>query len=254
MAPRRKVLLLGGSTEATELAAWLATGDDVELLVSLKGVTSAPAALPGDLVVGGFGGAARLRDLLLGRRIDLLVDATHPFAVRIARNARRAAWAAAVPRLKLWRPPWQAEPGDRWTHAGDVTEAHECARALGRCPFVSLGARGVAGFTVEGFARVVFRAIERPRRLPVGAEFVAGRGPFPVADEMALFRGLGIDVLVTKNAGGAATAAKLEAARRLGLPVVMIRRPPTPPPPLAHSVDDAIAWLAPRLDRQGGRG
>ncbi len=249
MVGRRKVLLLGGSGEARPLAAWLAARDDVDLVCSLKGATAAPAPLPGDLVVGGFGGARRLKAFLLERRIDLVVDATHPFAIRIARNARRAACAARVPRLKLWRPPWTSGPGDRWIDAADAAEAGVAASRLGQRPFVSLGARGPDRFDVRAFERVVFRAIGARPHLPDRSTFVAGRGPFRVADEIALFREHRIDVVVTKNAGGPATAAKLEAARRLALPVVMIRRPPTPPPPLAAAVADARTWLVARLER-----
>jgi precorrin-6A/cobalt-precorrin-6A reductase len=172
-----------------------------------------------------------------------LVDATHPFAARMARNAARAARAAGVPRLKLWRPAWAPAPGDRWLEAADVAEAGRLAATVGRRPLVGLGGRGLAGFDFAPFERAFVRAIEAPPHLPANAEWLEARGPFAVADERRLFAERGIDVVVTKNAGGEGAKAKLAAARELRLPVVVIRRPPPPAGPLAASVEAAVAWL-----------
>jgi precorrin-6A/cobalt-precorrin-6A reductase len=243
MAGDARVLLLGGTAEAAELAERLAAREGLQLTTTLAGVTRAPRRLPGKVVVGGFGGAARLKRYLLAEGVDALIDATHPFAVRIARNARRAALGARVPRLKLWRPAWTPEPGDRWIEAADVAEASRLAATVGRRPLVSLGGRGLAGFDFAPLERALVRTIEAPPALPPNAEGLRARGPFAVADERRLFVEHGIDVVVTKNAGGEGARAKLIAARERGLPVVMIRRPSPPPGPLASEVDAALAWL-----------
>ena len=243
MAGEARVLLLGGTAEAATLAERLAGRGDVRLTTTLAGVTHAPRALPGEVVVGGFGGAARLRRYLVAQAVDALVDATHPYAARMARNGRRAALAAGVPRLKLWRPAWEAGQGDRWARAADVAEAAGTAARRGRRPLVSLGGRGLAGFDFAPFEHAFVRAIEAPPPLPANASWLEARGPFAVADERRLFAECGIDVVVTKNAGGEGARAKLTAARELGLPVVVIRRPPPPAGPRAASVDEAVGWL-----------
>ncbi len=241
MAGEPRVLLLGGTAEAATLAAALA--DRVRLTTSLAGVTHDRRALPGEVVTGGFGGAARLRRFLENEAVDALVDATHPFAVRMARNARRAALAARVPRLKLWRPAWQPAAGDRWHRVADAAAAARVAAGLGRRPLVSLGARGVGGFALAPFERAFVRAIERPSGLAANAVWIEARGPFRREDERALLERHAIDLVVTKNSGGEGTRAKLDAARALGLPVVMIDRPERPPGPYAADVETALVWL-----------
>ena len=240
-APR--VLLLGGTAEAARLAERLAARADLRLTTRLAGVTRAPRQLPGEVVVGGFGGAAALARHLHEQNVAALVDATHPYAVRIARNARRAALAADVPRLKLWRPAWIPGDGDRWLEAGDVAEAGRLAAAVGRRPLVTLGGRGLEGFDLAPFERAFVRAIEAPSELPTNAAWLKARGPFALEDERRLLVERGIDVVVTKNAGGDGARAKLDAARALGLPVVMIARPIPPPGALAASVEEVRAWL-----------
>jgi len=243
VAAEPRVLLLGGTSEAATLAERLVERAEVRLTTTLAGVTRQPRRLPGEVVVGGFGGAARLRRYLEDERVAALIDATHPFAMRMARNARRAALVARVPRLKLWRPAWRAAPGDRWDEASDVTDAARRAARHGRRPLVSLGARGLGGFDFAPFERALVRAIELPPALPANARWLEARGPFAVEAERALLVDEAIDVIVAKNAGGEGARAKLTAARELGLPVVIVRRPPPPAGPLALSVDEALAWL-----------
>ena len=235
------VLVLGGTGEAAALAEALA--DRVRLTTSFAGATRTRRELPGRVVVGGFGGAARLRRWLDAERVDAMIDATHPFAARIARNAARAAAVARVPRLKLWRPPWQAQPGDRWLEVDDVATAVATAAGLGRRPLVGLGGRGLAGVSFAAFEAAFVRAIERPPIDATAAVWLEARGPFSHADERALFAERRIDVVVTKNAGGEATRAKLDVARERGLPVVMVRRPTPPAGPLVTGVEAAIARL-----------
>lgn len=251
MSNARRLLILGGAMEARRLAdaavAQFGTALDVE--TSLAGRTRQPRAPAGRVRVGGFGGAAGLAAYLRDQRIDLLIDATHPFARRMPWNAAEAAEAACVPRLRLERAPWRPEAQDRWIEAADAADALERAAGLGRRLFVTLGAQEAARFAERPDLDVTVRLIETdgaPAERP-GFRLIAARGPFDEASERALLEQLRADVLVTKNSGGRATAAKLAAARALGLPVVMVRRPPPAPAPRVETVEAALAWLASRL-------
>lgn len=180
--------------------------------------------------------------------MDLLVDATHPFATRMSRNAHVACETTGTPRLMLHRPAWERQPGDDWHEAGDIAGAAAMAARLGRRAFITLGSADLAPFrNLPDFTYVV-RMMEPPNGAPdispAGNVVVVGRGPFTVEDEERLMRAHTVDVLITKASGGAATRAKLDAARRLGLPVVLIRRPPPEPGASVESVDDAVAWVA----------
>jgi precorrin-6A/cobalt-precorrin-6A reductase len=222
------LLILGGTTEAVELARACATRPAVEVISSLAGRTRAPGLPPGQVRIGGFGGAAGLARFLAERRVDRLIDATHPFA---------------VPRRRLLRPPWTRAPGDHWIEVADLAEAAQRLPALGRRIFLTVGHQDLNAFAgIELWFLV--RTIEPPGTLRLRhGQWLAGRGPFSIEDELALLRAYSIDVLVTKASGGGATYAKLAAARQLGLPVVMVRRPPPPPGPVVDSVEAALAWL-----------
>lgn len=253
VAPRAapvRLLLLGGSGEAAVLARHLAEDPRVRAVTSLAGRTRRPADLAGDLRIGGFGGAAGLAAYLEAQSVDLVVDATHPFAARMAANAAAACVAAGVPRLKLLRPPWTPVEGDAWTAAKDTADAAE--RVLGgahRRVFLSVGRQDLEAFAGLEHIWFLVRTID-PLAAPCPIEtcrVIQGRGPFTEADETALLREHGIDLLVSKNSGGAATYAKIAAARALGLPVVMIDRPPQPPGETVGSVEDALAWTDEKL-------
>lgn len=243
-----RVLILGGTTEALALAEACAARPHLEVLSSLAGRTRAPTLPSGEVRFGGFGGTEGLARFLIERGIDRLIDATHPFAMRIGAHAEEACRRTQVPRLRLLRPPWQREPDDRWIEVADLAEAARRLPSLGRRAFLTVGHRDLEAFTELDLWFLV-RTIEPPKAaLPlVRAHWLGGRGPFAVEDELQLLRTHEIDVLVTKASGGDATYAKLVAARRLGLPVVMIRRPPPPPGAVVASVDAALAWL----DRPG---
>ena len=240
---RATLLILGGTAEAVELAKACATRPGLEVISSLAGRTRTPGLPPGEVRIGGFGGAGGLARFLSARGIDRVIDATHPFAVQIGAHAEQACREAAVPRLRLLRPPWTCERGDHWIEVGDLAEAARRLPDLGRRVFLTVGHRDLAAFACLDLWFLV-RTIEPPGVLPLRhGEWLAGHGPFAFEDELALLRTHGIDVLVSKASGGAATYAKLAAARQLGLPVVMVRRPPPPPGPLAHSIEAALAWL-----------
>lgn len=242
-----RVLVLGGTAEARELAAAVAArfGERIELIVSLAGRTRAPAAYAGAIRVGGFGGTEGLAEYLRCERIDLLIDATHPFAAAISGHARAAAARTGVRLLTLARPEWQPGPDDRWTVVPDAEAAAETVQSFGDRVFLTFGGREIDAFAALSGKWFLVRRIEMPERpLPLGRyEICLGRGPFSLEHERTLLRDYRIDVLVTKASGGAATGAKLEAARELGLPVIMIRRPGNAAAANVSTVEDAIRWV-----------
>ncbi|MCJ2013372.1 cobalt-precorrin-6A reductase [Methylobacterium sp. J-076] len=240
-----RLLILGGTTEATALARQLAGDGAFATTLSLAGRTSAPMASPVPTRTGGFGGADGLARYLAEERIDRLIDATHPFAARISANAAIAARQARVPLLAIRRPPWVAGEGDRWTEVADMAGAVAALGPEPRTVFLTIGRQEVAAFAVAPQHSYVVRTIE-----PVGDALpvphlrtIAARGPFDAEAEAALMREAGIAVVVSKNAGGAATRGKLLAARRLRLPVVMVRRPDKPDVDSVSDAAGALAWL-----------
>ncbi|POX50136.1 cobalt-precorrin-6A reductase [Streptomyces sp. Ru71] len=223
------ILILGGTTEARRLAAALAERPGVRVTTSLAGRVSRPGAVDGEVRVGGFGGVEGLAAWLGEQRVTALVDATHPFAAGITANAAEAAALTGVPLTVLRRPGWQPVPGDRWHPVDSLDAAARALPPLGRRVFLTTGRLGLAAFAHLTDTHFVMRSVEPPEPpLPPRLDVLLARGPFTVADETALLREHRIDVLVTKDSGGEATAAKLTAARELGLPVVVVRRPPLP--------------------------
>ncbi|MFI6691327.1 cobalt-precorrin-6A reductase [Streptomyces sp. NPDC050433] len=229
-----RVLILGGTTEARLLAdALAATAPHVRVTTSLAGRVANPAArLAGNVRVGGFGGPDALAAWLRQQRIDVLVDATHPFAATISAHAARAAAATGIDHFALRRPGWPADPRDRRHPARSLADAAARLVVLGgRRVFLTTGRQGLAAFAgaeLDGLHFLV-RTVEPPEPpLPRSIHILLDRGPYTLEGETALLLEHRVDVLVTKDSGGPATAAKLTAARELGLPVVMIERPPAP--------------------------
>jgi len=248
---RPMLLILGGTAEARALAAaavkhW---SDDLRVVTSLAGRTRAPAAVAGEVRTGGFGGAEAMAEALSADDVSLVVDATHPFAANISDNAARACTAAQIPRLLLHRPAWRAGPGDTWIEAADMAEAAALLPTLGRCCLVTTGVQELAALAGIQNMRFVVRLVERPAGpLPlVDAALVIARPPHDLASERTLIADHGIDILLTKNAGGDATAAKLRAAREAGIPVLMIRRPPPPAGDTVETAADALNWIGDQL-------
>ncbi|MET7352282.1 cobalt-precorrin-6A reductase [Streptomyces mirabilis] len=239
------VLVLGGTTEARRLAAELAARPGVRVTTSLAGRVSRPGALDGDVRVGGFGGADGLARWLREHRVDAVVDATHPFAAAITANAARAAAATGIPAVVLRRPGWTPGPDDRWHWVGSLPEAAALLPSLGRRVFLTTGRLGLAAFAHLSELHFLVRTVEPPEPpMPQDMEVLLARGPFTPDDEQALLRAHRVDVLVTKDSGGEATAAKLTAARDLALPVVVVRRPPLPADvTTAPDVPSALALL-----------
>jgi precorrin-6A/cobalt-precorrin-6A reductase len=240
-----KLLILGGSGEAAGLARALAGNARYDVTLSLAGRTAEPAPLPGTLRKGGFGGAQGLARVLAEERFDLLIDATHPFAVQMKENAIEAAGATGVPLLAIRRPAWVPREGDRWIMVDSIEAA---AAAIGEAPrrvFLTTGRMELAPFVGAPQHFYVLRSVEAPAPevLPPRVELITARGPFRAEDERTLLATHAIELIVTKNSGGTATAAKLAAARALNLPVVMVRRPEVPDAPSVESVAEALAWL-----------
>lgn len=246
----RRILILGGTTEARDLAGRLAGRTGLEVTLSLAGRTAAPVRQPVPVRVGGFGGAEGLARHLAEQRIDLLVDATHPYAARISANAAAAAQIAGVPLLALRRPAWEAVEGDLWTL---VESAQAAAAAIGDAPrrvFLALGRQELGPFEAAPQHAYLVRSVdpvEPPLAVP-DATYLLDRGPFREEDEAALLAKHRIDAIVAKNSGGSATYGKIAAARRLGIEVMLIRRPDLPPANAVASVAEAEAavdhWLS----------
>jgi precorrin-6A/cobalt-precorrin-6A reductase len=248
-----RVLVLGGTTEASLLADMLAADPRFTATLSLAGVTRAPLLPRIGYRIGGFGGIDGLCDWLRIEGVAALIDATHPYAVQISRNAAAAAARLGIARLRIDRPPWQPQPGDRWTRVRDADAAAEALGATPRRVLLTVGSKALAPFGRAPWHRYVVRCIDAPdpALLPPGAELLLARGPFTLDAELALLAERRIDVLVSKNSGGSATAPKLEAARRLGLPVLMIDRPSgTPDEAGAATAAQAMRWLSERLHDQ----
>lgn len=239
-----RVLVLGGTAEARRLSTALADAPDVHAVTSLAGRVSAPALPPGEVRVGGFGGAAGLASWLREHRIDAVVDATHPFAAVISASAVTAGRDAGVPLLALRRPGWTERPGDDWRRVPSLDAAAAALPALGERVLLTTGRQGLAAFAGVDACWFLVRTVDPPEApTPRRMELVLDRGPFTLDGERALLAGRRIDVLVTKDSGGPMTVAKLDAARELGVPVVMVDRPPPPDAPAVTTVDGALAWV-----------
>ncbi len=238
------VLLLGGTAEARRLAAAAGTRPGITLTSSLAGAVAVPLLPEGDVRIGGFGGVAGLTGWLRDHGTDAVVDATHPFATRMTAAAVAATAALRLPFLVLRRPGWTPGPGDRWHRVPDMAAAATLLPHLGERVFLAIGSGGVAAFA-DAPGWFLLRAVDPPAPpLPARHRLVRDRGPFTADAERALLREHRIEVLVCRDSGGDLTAAKLVAARELGLPVVMVDRPPAPDAPTVETVEEAVAWLA----------
>lgn len=237
-----RVLVLGGTGEARRLASALVT-EGIEVLSSLAGRVADPVLPAGEVRIGGFGGAAGLTAWLQDNPVAALVDATHPFAATMTASAAVAAGLTGTPLLRLQRPGWTAQPGDDWRWVDSVAEAADAVSGVGSV-FLTTGRQGLAAFAgLTG--RCLVRSVDPPAPpLPERTTVVLARGPFTVAEELDLMRRHAVEVVVTKDSGGPMTAAKLAAARELGVPVVLVRRPPLPAGvTVVATVDDARDWV-----------
>jgi len=249
-----KVLLLGGTTEGRLLAERLAGDARYDVLLSFAGRTENLQRPDLPHRVGGFSGAQGLSQFILSGGYQTLVDATHPFAAQISGNAVRAAAASGVPLLRLLRPAWQAQTGDQWQTVGDMQQA---ATALGNRPrrvFLTVGKLELPAFEAAPQHHYLIRTIDTLTPGLPHARLLTARGPFALADELALLQRERIELLVSKNAGTHATYAKLEAARSLGIAVIMVARPSLLPAPEVSTLAEVEQWLAGHAQASSRRG
>jgi precorrin-6A/cobalt-precorrin-6A reductase len=242
----KRVLILGGTEEGRELARRLAR-EGYEVITALSGATSAPLPIDGRTRTGSFGGSAGLAQFLRREGIELLVDATHPFALNISSNALAAAHACGIALLRLERPAWRAETADRWTMVKDLAEAAQCTPKSARV-FLTTGHRQLKAFIERPDLGGIIRTIEKPKeQLPAQWTLVLSRPPFTVEGEISLLRSHQISLLVSKNSGGEQTMAKLMAARQLHVPVIMVERKEKPEAVTARSVDEMMQLVSARV-------
>jgi len=241
--PEKTILILGGTRQALDLATVL--NQKYNVITSLAGRTKSPKKPDGELRVGGFGGIEALADYLVAQKIDFLVDATHPFAAVISTNAAHAAALSNVPRIMLQRPPWQPQPGDNWKDFPDLQTAAASLKPNARC-FLTIGRQELAIFECRKDVWLLVRMIDTPKNpLPLANyRIFTGLPLASAADEKALMQSHKIDTLITKNSGGKQSAAKLEAARELGLRVIMIKRPEVPAGVMVETVEAVEQWLS----------
>lgn len=240
-----RILILGGTGDAAKLAARLATIQGVEAITSLAGRTREPSVPLGDLRVGGFGGVAGLANYLEVMQIDLLIDATHPFASQISWNAVEAATKIGIPHLILIRSPWEKVSGDRWIEVDSVAAAATALQNQAQRVFLTVGRQELATFAHLKDIWFLMRMIDPPAPdalVPPGM-LLCDRGPFTLSNEREILIHHNIDAIVSKNSGGDATYPKIIAARELEVKVVMVNRPPIPPGDRVSDVDGALAWV-----------
>jgi len=244
----RRILILGGTGEAISLATALIGSRAGRVITSLAGRTKNPELPPGEVRLGGFGGSDGLIRYVQAEGIDLLINATHPFAAEMSRNALSAHQATRVPLLRLLRLPWEHQPGDRWILVENASEAaRECRQRSGAI-LLTLGVKDLACFRDVDASRLIVRVIEMPNpELLPGSTYVVARGPFSLEAELELMRQHQIGHLVAKQSGGEATRAKIDAARILQIPVIMIERPPIarePGCPVFANVKSLLDWIS----------
>jgi len=240
------ILVLGGTAEARELAGAL-DAEGVRVTSSLAGRVSRPRLPAGEVRIGGFGGPEALARWLTEHGVAAMIDATHPFAERISASAATACAQAGIPLLRLQRPGWSAGPGDDWHWVANLDAAAAAISSLGERVLLTTGRQGLPAFAGVHDAWFLVRCVEQPDPpLPPRHELLLDRGPYTVDGELALVDQHRVELVVTKDSGGAHTEAKLEAARRRGLPVIVVRRPSRPDVPTVSTVADALAWARER--------
>ncbi|WGV28119.1 cobalt-precorrin-6A reductase [Halotia branconii] len=245
-----RVLILGGIKDAAELTAKVVNIPGIEAIASLAGRTHNPSIPVGNVRIGGFGGVTGLVNYLRQMQIDLLIDATHPFASQISENAIAAAREVRIPHLMLIRPPWQQVNGDRWIEVENSEVAAATLENQAQRVFLTVGRQELSAFADLEKIWFLMRMIDPPSAdavIPPGM-ILCDRGPFALDNEREILIHHNIDTIVSKNSGGNATYAKIIAARELGLQVVMVNRPATPPGEQVTTVDGALAWLLEKLD------
>jgi precorrin-6A/cobalt-precorrin-6A reductase len=240
-----RALILGGTGDANRLADALSRAQ-IDAVYSYAGRTRIPLPHTLPTRIGGFGGAAGLADFIRTEAITHVIDATHPFAAEMSRHAVEACSATGTPLLALERAPWTRTDGDHWIEAADIAGAVAALPDAAARVFLAIGRQHLAPFAAKPQHSYTLRFVDTPDgTLPLpNAEVIVSRGPFTLDDDRALMRQRGIAWLVARNAGGIGARAKIDAARELGLPVIMIARPELPERPRVERVEDVLSWLA----------
>jgi precorrin-6A/cobalt-precorrin-6A reductase len=241
-----RALILGGIADASLLAAEIARAG-IDAVYSYGGRTRAPADQPLPTRIGGFGGVSGLADTIRREGITHVIDATHPFAAEMSRNAIAACAETGTPLIALERAPWTGTLGDNWIEVSDVNAA---VAALPEAParvFLAIGRQHIAPFAARPQHAYTLRFVDPPEApLPFTADVIVSRGPFTLDGELEMMRVRGINWIVARNSGGGGARAKIDAARRLSLPVIMISRPKLPERLRVESVTDVMQWLSHR--------
>jgi precorrin-6A/cobalt-precorrin-6A reductase len=241
-----RALILGGTTDASLLAAAIARAG-CEAIYSYGGRTRTPADQPLPTRIGGFGGASGLADYLRQEGITHVVDATHPFAAEMSRNAVAACLATGTPLIALERAPWAKAPGDNWIEVADIASAVAALPERSARAFLAIGRQHIAPFGARPQHAYTLRFVDPPEGpLPFAANVIVSRGPFTLPGELEMMRARGIQWIVARNSGGDGARAKIDAARALGLPVIMIARPQLPDRLRVESVAEVMQWLGHR--------
>lgn len=236
------ILILGGTSEARELAAALVAAG-IEVTSSLAGRVANPRLPEGAVRIGGFGGPVGLAEWLGDNDVSCVVDATHPFAERITENAATACTEAGLPLLALSRPGWIQRPGDHWLWADGLAAAADAIPGLGSRVLLTTGRQGLSAFAGLDHTWLLIRCVDPPEPpLPAQHKLLLDRGPYTLEGELELIDAHGIDLVVTKDSGGEHTIAKLDAARERRLPVLIVRRPARPSVPVVATVAEALDW------------
>ena len=239
-----RALILGGTSDANRLAdAIMRAG--IDAIYSYAGRTQSPVAQSLPIRTGGFGGVTGLIEFIKSEQITHVIDATHPFAAEMSRHAVAACAASKLPLIALERAPWTCVAGDRWIEVGDVNAAVDALPERRARVFLAIGRQHLAAFAAKPQHAYTLRFVDpHDGTLPLAdAEVIVSRGPFTLAGDLDLMRSRNIEWIVARNSGGAGARAKIDAARALGLPVVMIARPELPERPRAESVEEVLAWL-----------
>ncbi len=243
----KKILILGGTGDAVKLAAKLATIPEIEVISSLAGRTKKPAALVGQVRIGGFGGAEGLANYLQENSIDVLIDATHPCAGQITHNGAIASHIANIPHLMLVRPQWERVAGDKWIEVESVEAAAKAIPESVNRVFITSGRQQLEPFLQRSHIYpetwYLMRSIDPPDIELPNSKILLDRGPFSLEQERQLLRDYQIQAIISKNSGGDATYAKIIAARELGISIIMVQRPEMPEGEKVTSIEEAIAWL-----------
>ena len=240
----KKILILGGTGDAVKLAAKLATIPEIEVISSLAGRTRKPAALVGQVRIGGFGGATGLANYLQENSIDILIDATHPCAGQITCNGAIASQLANILHLMLVRPQWEKVTGDNWIEVESVEAAVQAIPELVKRVFITSGRQQLEPFLQRSHIWYLMRSIDPPDIELPNSKVLLDRGPFNLEQERKLLQDYQIEAIVSKNSGGRATYAKIIAARELDIPVIMVQRPTRPEGEKVSDIEEAIAWLS----------